>query len=314
MRKLRVGIVGLGGIAQKVYLPILSQAKHWELMGAYTPNQEKNCLLCQQYRIVSFFSLDELAANCDVAFVHSTTAAHYEIAEHLLRKGLHVYIDKPLAETLDQAEALVELAEKQQRTLMVGFNRRFAPFYQTVKAQMPCAAAVRFEKHRIHGISNPLRFTMYDDYLHLLDTVLWLCDGELSLQTAQINKTTLNELIFAGHVFRHDNKLITTAMHRDAGTQAETLEVITHGAVMRVRDLNRLEEERDGKICVSTAGSWQTILELRGFVPMVEHFLDCVANQTTPKISSSSVVLLICAVCSDSSPSHSHSTVSSRCR
>ena len=53
MRKLRVGLVGLGGIAQKVYLPILSQATHWELVGAYTPNQQKNCLLCQQYRIVA---------------------------------------------------------------------------------------------------------------------------------------------------------------------------------------------------------------------------------------------------------------------
>lgn len=285
MRKLRVGIVGLGGIAQKVYLPILSQAKHWELVGAYTPNQQKNCLLCQQYRIVSFFSLDELAANCDVAFVHSATAAHYEIADHLLRKGLHVYIDKPLADTLDQAEALVELANKEQRTLMVGFNRRFAPFYQTIKAQMPCVSSVRFEKHRIHGIGNSLRFTLFDDYLHLLDTVLWLCDGELSLLASQVNATVLDELVFASHVFRHDSKLITTAMHRDAGTQAETLEVITHGAVMRVRDLNRLEEERDGKIHVSTAGSWQTILELRGFVPMVEHFLECVANQTTPLVS-----------------------------
>ncbi len=285
MRKLRVGIVGLGGIAQKVYLPILSQAKHWELVGAYTPNQQKNCLLCQQYRIVSFFSLDELAANCDVAFVHSATAAHYEIADHLLRKGLHVYIDKPLADTLDQAEALAELANKEQRALMVGFNRRFAPFYQTIKAQMPCVSSVRFEKHRIHGIGNTLRFTLFDDYLHLLDTVLWLCDGELSLLASQVNATVLDELVFASHVFRHDSKLITTAMHRDAGTQAETLEVITHGAVMRVRDLNRLEEERDGKIHVSIAGSWQTILELRGFVPMVEHFLECVANQTTPLVS-----------------------------
>lgn len=111
MRKLRVGIVGLGGIAQKVYLPILSQAKHWELVGTYTPNQQKNCLLCQQYRLVAFFSLDELAANCDVVFIHSSTNTHYEIAEHMLRKGLHVYIDKPLADTLDQAEALVALAE-----------------------------------------------------------------------------------------------------------------------------------------------------------------------------------------------------------
>ena len=144
MRKLRVGIVGLGGIAQKVYLPILSQATHWELVGAYTPNQQKNCLLCQQYRIVAFFSLDELAANCDVVFIHSSTNTHYDIAEHLLRKGLHVYIDKPLADRLDQAEALVALAEKQQRTLMVGFNRRFAPFYQTIKAQMPSASAIRF--------------------------------------------------------------------------------------------------------------------------------------------------------------------------
>ena len=61
MRKLRVGIVGLGGIAQKVYLPILSQAKHWELVGAYTQSTEKlPALSAISYRC--FFSLDELAA------------------------------------------------------------------------------------------------------------------------------------------------------------------------------------------------------------------------------------------------------------
>lgn len=284
MRALRVGLVGLGGIAQKVYLPLLSQAKEWDLIGAYTPNQEKNFRLCQQYRIHPFSSLHELAEQCDVAFIHSATSSHYEITKQLLNAGLHVYIDKPLAETYDQAEELVSLAEQKQQTLMVGFNRRFAPFYQKAKTHMPLTASVRFEKHRMNGIQNPSRFTLLDDYLHVLDTLLWLADGSLDFLGGQLSTTATDELIYVGHHFRHEHQLLSAAMHRDAGSGAEILDLVTHGSLIRVRDMSRVEEERNGQTIISNAGSWQTTLELRGFAPMVEHFLTNVANQTTPDI------------------------------
>lgn len=86
-RKLRVGIVGLGGIAQKAYLPILTQALEWQLIGAFSPNQIKAQPVCDSYRMRYFSRLDALAAECDAIFVHSSTASHFQVVSELLKAG-----------------------------------------------------------------------------------------------------------------------------------------------------------------------------------------------------------------------------------
>lgn len=58
MTKLRVGVVGLGSIAQKAYLPILGQAADWTLVGGFSPNQQKAQPLCDSYRMACFSRLD----------------------------------------------------------------------------------------------------------------------------------------------------------------------------------------------------------------------------------------------------------------
>lgn len=76
MRKLKVGVVGLGAIAQKAYLPILTKEENWELIGAFSPNQLKAKLICDSYRIPLFSHIDALAQQCDAIFVHSATKSH----------------------------------------------------------------------------------------------------------------------------------------------------------------------------------------------------------------------------------------------
>jgi virulence factor len=175
MSKLRVGVVGLGGIAQKAYLPILSQAADWTLVGGFSPNQQKAQPICDSYRMACFSVLDSLAQQCDAVFVHSSTASHFQVIGELLRYGVHVYVDKPLAETVEQGEQLLALAEKQGKALMVGFNRRFAPLYRQLKQDMNQPASIRMDKHRADSVGpNDARFTLLDDYLHVVDTALWL--------------------------------------------------------------------------------------------------------------------------------------------
>ncbi|WP_258576839.1 hypothetical protein [Candidatus Pantoea persica] len=70
---------------------------------------------------------------------------------------------------------VMALAEKRGRRLMVGFNRRFAPRYQQLRQAMPQAESLRMEKHRSDSVGpQDLRFTLLDDYLHVIDTPLWL--------------------------------------------------------------------------------------------------------------------------------------------
>ncbi len=71
MNKIRIGIAGLGGIAQKAYLPVLTRTDNWVLSGGFSPNQEKARQVCDAYRFPLFPSLRALAEQCDAVFVHS---------------------------------------------------------------------------------------------------------------------------------------------------------------------------------------------------------------------------------------------------
>lgn len=96
MKKLRIGVVGLGGIAQKAWLPVLAAASDWTLQGAWSPTRAKALPICESWRIPYADSLSSLAASCDAVFVHSSTASHFDVVSTLLNAGVHVCVDKPL--------------------------------------------------------------------------------------------------------------------------------------------------------------------------------------------------------------------------
>ena len=76
MNKLRIGVVGLGGIAQKAWLPVLGASADWTLEGAFSPSREKAQRICDTWRRPYVDSLVNLAQTCDAVFVHSRTATH----------------------------------------------------------------------------------------------------------------------------------------------------------------------------------------------------------------------------------------------
>ncbi|MGX1956763.1 Gfo/Idh/MocA family protein [Serratia proteamaculans] len=284
MSKLRIGVVGLGGIAQKAYLPILSQAADWTLVGGFSPNQQKAQPVCDSYRMTCFSRLDSLAQQCDAVFVHSSTASHFQVIEELLRLGVHVYVDKPLAETVEQGEQLIALAEKQSKTLMVGFNRRFAPLYRQLKQQMQQPASIRMDKHRADSVGpNGLRFTLLDDYLHVVDTALWLGGNAGTLLNGSLRATDAGELIYAEHHFACGETLVTTSMHRRAGSQRESVQAVTDGALYQLNDMRQWLREDSQGVLEQPAPGWQTTLAQRGFDGAIRHFIAAVSNQTVPE-------------------------------
>lgn len=292
VNRIRIGMVGLGSIAQKAYLPVLCQETHWTFAGVFSPDQQKMQTLCQQYRLSGFSSLETLARKCDAVMVHSSTASHYDVISALLRLGVHVYVDKPLAETLSQAEALLALAQRQGKTLMVGFNRRFAPGYLALKSSLQMPMSIRMEKHRADSVGPQLaRFTLLDDYLHVVDTALWLADEGVVLQGGVIRNNPAGQLVFAEHLFASPTCQIVTSMHRCAGSQRESVQMITEGTTYHVDNLNDCWQERDGVVIRQPAPSWQSILEQRGFVGAVHHFVDALDRGMEPHTSGEQAIL-----------------------
>ncbi|MCL9641133.1 Gfo/Idh/MocA family oxidoreductase [Rahnella bonaserana] len=286
MSKLRIGVIGLGGIAQKAYLPVLSHAENWTLAGGFSPNQQKAQAVCDSYRMACFSRIDELASQCDAVFVHSSTASHFEVVGQLLAQGVHVYVDKPLAAELDQAEQLVEQANKEGKALMVGFNRRFAPLYRQLKDNMQDVASLRMDKHRTNSVGpNDLRFTLLDDYLHVVDTALWLAGGNATLESGLLQINEADQMLYGEHHFLCGETLVTTSMHRRAGTSRESVQAVTEGAVYQLDNMQIWREEQQDILTQLPVPGWQSTLAQRGFVGAIEHFVDCVSNQTAPETS-----------------------------
>ncbi|MEZ3498199.1 Gfo/Idh/MocA family protein [Pantoea sp. KPR_PJ] len=289
---LRIGVVGLGGIAQKAWLPVLAQTESWTLAGGFSPNQQKAQAVCDSYRMACFSSLNTLADVCDAVFVHSSTATHYEVVRALLLAGKDVLVDKPLAENLDQAEALVTLAEKRGRRLMVGFNRRFAPRYQQLRQQMPQAASLRVEKHRSDSVGpQDLRFTLLDDYLHVVDTALWLAGGDAAPLHGYVRTSERGEMLYAEHHFAAAGVQIATSMHRRAGSQRERVSLVGEGRCIDVLEMRDWQEERGDGLRIDPPPAWQSHLTQRGFSGAAHHFIQCVQNQTMPETSGEQALL-----------------------
>ena len=112
MKNIKMGMIGLGSIAQKAYLPILTKSERFEFVGAFTPNKVKREKVCSDYRIMPFDSIESLAKKCDCIFLHSSTETHYEIIKILLNLGVHVYVDKPLASTVRRRTYRVKYEKK----------------------------------------------------------------------------------------------------------------------------------------------------------------------------------------------------------
>lgn len=292
MTTLRIGVVGLGGIAQKAWLPVLGAATEWTLAAAWSPTRDKALRVCETWRIPYADSLASLAAQCDAVFVHTSTASHYAVVSELLNLGVHVCVDKPLAENLKDAERLVELAARKKLTLMVGFNRRFSPLYRELKQQMPQAASLRMDKHRADSVGpHDLRFTLLDDYLHVVDTALWLAGGRVQIQSGTLQTTDDGAMLYAEHHFSTDNLQVTTSMHRRAGSQREWVQAVTDGGLVDITDMREWREERGQGIIARPIPGWQSVLEQRGFAGCARHFIECVQNQTVPETAGEQAIL-----------------------
>jgi len=120
---LKIGVIGLGDIAQKAYLPVLC-SKHLEL-HLYTRDQDRLSAIGNQYRLKNLHLSLESILNSGIqgAFVHTATESHEYIVEQLLLHNIHVYVDKPITYHYSSAKRLVELAGSKGLNLMVGFNR-----------------------------------------------------------------------------------------------------------------------------------------------------------------------------------------------
>ncbi|MEK3984115.1 Gfo/Idh/MocA family oxidoreductase [Paenibacillus sp. FSL K6-3166] len=286
----RVAIIGIGNIARKVYLPLLSQHDYAEVVGVLSHSSTTVEQAVHTYRFPKgTTNLEELLSwDLDAVFVHSPTTTHYDIVTKCLERGISVYVDKPLSYDLEESRRMAELAQDKGLLLGVGFNRRFAPMYVTAKQWLEevggishCSAI----KHRTKLQTSTSRETVHDDLIHMLDLLLWLCGDQYELLRSHLQSSGDGRLLQASGMLAWKHSAVGMySMVREAGVDLEKLELHGNGRSVEVVDLDKaILFEKDTLPHIQGFGSWDTVLDRRGFSGVVNNFL---CNINTPELCS----------------------------
>ena len=175
---LKVGVFGVGHLG-KFHLNNWKEIKKAELVGFYDPNDAIAQEVSEKYQLPRFLDPERLMDACDLVDIVAPTPFHFTLCERAIRKGKHVFVEKPLANTMEEAKELVKLVKESNVKLQVGHVERFNPAYLAIKSLH--LTPMFIEVHRLAQF-NP-RGTevsvILDLMIHDIDIILSLVRSEV---------------------------------------------------------------------------------------------------------------------------------------
>lgn len=168
---LKVGVLGAGHLG-KIHLRLLNQSEKYELVGFYDAFEENANKVAAEFGYKKFDSIAELIAAVDVIDIVTPTMQHFECAKQVIEAGKHIFIEKPISNTVEEAEEIIALAKKHNVKGQVGHVERFNPAFTAVKDKINNPMFI--ETHRLaefnpRGTDVPV---VLDLMIHDIDAIL----------------------------------------------------------------------------------------------------------------------------------------------
>ena len=178
--QLKIAVVGAGHLG-KIHLKCLNQIPEFNIIGFYDIDPDIPAQVEKQYEVKAYDDLKELVDQVDAVDIVTPTPTHFEIASLCLQRGKHVFIEKPVTSTLQEANRLVELSNQYpDLKVQVGHVERFNPAIQAIQHIELNPKFI--EVHRLAQF-NPRGIdvsVILDLMIHDLDILLSLVDSEVN--------------------------------------------------------------------------------------------------------------------------------------
>ena len=175
---LKAGVLGAGHLG-KIHLKLLNQSEKYELIGFYDADTKAAQLIEEEFGYKAFPSMDALIDACDIVDVVTPTIHHFNCAEKVVTAGKHLFIEKPITQTVEEAEKLLALAKKHNVKGQVGHVERFNPAFMAVRDKIENPMFI--EAHRLaefnpRGTDVPV---VLDLMIHDIDAILSVVNSEV---------------------------------------------------------------------------------------------------------------------------------------
>jgi len=173
---LKAGVLGAGHLG-KIHLRLLNQSSKYDLVGFYDADTENARKVSEEFGYKYFSSIESLIDEVDVVDIVTPTLSHYDCAKLAISKGKHIFIEKPITKTVEEAEAIRTLVAEHGVKGQVGHVERFNPAFIAVKDQIQNPMFI--ETHRLaefnpRGTDVPV---VLDLMIHDIDIILSVIDS-----------------------------------------------------------------------------------------------------------------------------------------
>lgn len=175
---LKVGVLGAGHLG-KIHLRLLNESEKYELIGFYDPDAINAKKVSEEFGYRYFENINTLIEACDLIDIVTPTLSHFDCAKKAIEKGKHVFIEKPVTNTLEEAEALLSLQKQHRVKGQVGHVERFNPAFIAVRDTIRNPMFI--ETHRLaefnpRGTDVPV---VLDLMIHDIDAILSVVDSKV---------------------------------------------------------------------------------------------------------------------------------------
>lgn len=173
MQLRKIGLLGAGHLG-KIHLKCILATDCWQLEGFYDPDEKNAQQVISQYQLQRFDSYEALLAAVDAVDIVTPTVSHFALAAQAIQAGKHVFIEKPVTETVEEGRQLLLLAGQYGVKVQVGHVERFNPAFSSLKGME--LRPMFIESHRLAAFQP--RGTdvsvILDLMIHDLDLILHL--------------------------------------------------------------------------------------------------------------------------------------------
>ncbi len=294
--KTRVAMIGAGSMANQVHYPSLASFPDVEFAGICDLLPDRLKATGDRYHIEQrFYNYQAMieATAPDAVYVIGQPDVMYPLWTWCLQHGLNLYIEKPMALTLHQARTLAHLADKHGCLTQVSFQRRSCPM--VVKLRQECLrygpmvhAVCRFYKYLLTPNYDP-RDHMMDDSVHSIDTLRWMCGGELVEIECSTKRIQVPDINFIQATLQFDSGATGVMINSwSSGRRIFAVEMHAPGVCAEA------EHEGKGRLYVQgdttgveydtrqVAGSDQLFV-FGGFQAKNRNFIDCLRSGNQPE-------------------------------
>lgn len=247
-----VAVVGTGNMGSN-HVRVYDQLQNAELVEIVEPDAERAAEIADEYDVTVHESVGEVSRAVG-ASVSVPNEYHRSVAEQLLENGLDLLVEKPLATSAEDAEAIVATAREQDAILQVGHIERFNPAVETLRDILAEEELIAVEAHRLGPFNEQLsgESVIFDLMIHDIDVIDSIVPGELGHLDAVGTRSRSEEVDHAVATMKYDDGILGSAVASH----------VTHGKIRRLdvttRDAFMTLDYQAQKITIQRRGIEQT--------------------------------------------------------